>query len=171
MQRFRTLFTAAILLVCMSAQAQWQWLDNAGRHVFSDKPPPNDIPLKNIVKQPGKLAIAATPPASAAVDTAVNVGSAAAQDGGITLNETDKDLLARRKKAEAEADAKTKLDAERLAKIKAGDCERAKANQAMMDSGVRISVTNAKGEREIMDDAARASEKKRNRAVIDANCG
>jgi hypothetical protein len=39
-----------------------------------------------------------------------------------------------------------------------------------MDSGARLARTNAKGEREIMDDAARATESQRIQSVIDADC-
>ena len=35
------------------AAASWQWLDETGRKVFSDTPPPPSIPTKNILKQPG----------------------------------------------------------------------------------------------------------------------
>ncbi len=57
-----------------------------------------------------------------------------------------------------------------MAKLKASNCEKARANQALMESGVRVSITNAKGEREILDDAARAAEAKKIRTVIEANC-
>jgi len=40
----------------------------------------------------------------------------------------------------------------------------------VMDSGVRVSITNTKGEREILDDAARAAEQKKIRAVTEADC-
>ena len=40
-----------------------------------------------------------------------------------------------------------------------------------MDSGVRVSLsTNAKGEREVLDDAGRAAENKRIQLAIDASC-
>jgi len=35
---------------------------------------------------------------------------------------------------------------------------------------VRVAITNTKGEREILDDAGRAQEVKRNRSLIAANC-
>jgi hypothetical protein len=45
-----------------------------------------------------------------------------------------------------------------------------KRPQAQIDSGVRIARTNAKGEREILDDAARAVEAKRHEGVIARDC-
>ena len=160
MQLFRTLFIAVLSLSCLAAQAQWQWVDNAGRKVFSDQPPPSDIPARNIVKQPGKMTSQASAPAAPA-----SASAAAPQ-----LSSEDKELVAKKKKAEADALARIKEESDSLAKIKATNCEKAKANQALLDSGVRMAVTNAKGEREFLDDAARAAEQRRIRTVMETNC-
>lgn len=159
MQLFRLLFIAAVCTCSLAAQAQWQWVDNAGRKVFSDQPPPPDIPLRNIVKQPGKSSAAPVATPSAAASAAVP-----------QLSNDDKELLAKKKKAESEAMARIKEEADSLNKIKATNCEKAKANQALLDSGVRMAVTNAKGEREFLDDAARATEQRRIRTVMETNC-
>ncbi len=159
MQLFRNLFVAALCTFGLAAQAQWQWVDNAGRKVFSDQAPPPDIPLKNIVKQPGKSAA-----------TSVEAPSAPASAATPQLSNDDKELLAKKKKADSEAMARIKEEADSLSKIKATNCEKAKANQALLDSGVRMAVTNAKGEREFLDDAARAAEQRRIRTVMETNC-
>lgn len=159
MQLFRILFVADVCTFSLAAQAQWQWVDNAGRKVFSDQPPPPDIPLKNIVKQPGKSAVASVAAPAAAASAPVP-----------QLSNDDKELLAKKKKAESEAMARIKEEADSLNKIKATNCEKAKANQALLDSGVRMAVTNAKGEREFLDDAARATEQRRIRTVMETNC-
>jgi hypothetical protein len=39
-----------------------------------------------------------------------------------------------------------------------------------LDSGLRLARTNDKGEREVLDDQARADETKRTREIIAANC-
>ena len=160
MQLFRTLFVAVLSLSCLAAQAQWQWVDNAGRKVYSDQPPPSDIPTKNIVKQPGKV----TSPASA--PTAPSPASTAAPQ----LSTEDKELVAKKRKAEADALARIKDESDSMAKIKATNCEKAKANQSLLDSGVRMATTNAKGEREFLDDAARKAEAQRTRTAIETNC-
>lgn len=161
MQLFRILILAAMGVFCLAAQAQWQWVDNAGRKVFSDQPPPPDIPVKNILKQPRRAANA-----SVAAPSAATPASAAAPQ----LSNDDKELLAQKKKAESEAMARIKEEADSLVKIKATNCEKAKANQSLLDSGVRMAVTNAKGEREFLDDAARAAEQRRTRTAMDTNC-
>ncbi len=165
MQMFRTLFIAVLGLSCLAAQAQWQWVDNAGRKVFSDQPPPLNIPAKNILKQPGKAANVANLPAAPASGVAA-VGTAAAP----LPSADDKELLAKKKKAEAEALARAKDESDSAVKIKAANCERAKANQAALESGVRMAVTNAKGEREMLDDTGRKAEMQRTRAAIQSNC-
>jgi len=170
MQRFRTLILAALWLVSLTAQAQWQWLDKDGRKVFSDRAPPLDIPAKDILKRPGKsAAVAPAVPAAAAAPRSSASTPVPAADG-LLLGSQDKELAERKKKADAEAAAKLKAEADAVAKVKADNCTQAKASQALMDSGVRVAITNTKGEREILDDAGRAQEVKRNRSLIAANC-
>ncbi len=154
-------------LIGVAAQAQWQWLDKSGRKVFSDQPPPSDIPVKNILKQPHQAAAAANVPTQP-----VGKAAPAATAGPATpkIDEEDQYLLERKKKAEAEVQAKLKAEADGLAKVKATNCDKARANQTVMDSGVRVSITNAKGERDILDDAARAAEQKKIRSAIEINC-
>ena len=82
----------------------------------------------------------------------------------------DKELEAKKKQAaEAEA-AKKKADDERITKAKIENCARAKQAKATFDSGVRVARTNAAGEREVMDDAARDAETKRIQSIIDRDC-
>ena len=86
------------------------------------------------------------------------------------LSGKDTELEAKKKKADEEEAAKKKAEEDKVAKTKADNCERAKTGLATLQSGVRMSSVNAKGEREIYDDAKRASEAKRAQEVIDASC-
>ena len=54
--------------------------------------------------------------------------------------------------AEAAEEAKKKAEAERVARARADNCERAKRGKGALDSGTRVAVVNAKGEREFLDD-------------------
>ncbi len=82
----------------------------------------------------------------------------------------DKDLEEKKKQA-ADADAaKRKAEEERIVKAKVENCARAKQGKATYESGVRISRSNAAGEREVLDDTAKAAELKRIQAVIDSDC-
>ena len=177
MKSIRTLLVAAVCLASLMAQAQWQWIDKDGRKVFSDRAPPSDVPAKNILKQPGSAtrgidAMANAAPATAAsapVATGAGTESTASLEAP-KLSAVDKELTDKKKLAEAAAAAKTRADEERVAKSKVENCERAKSNKALMESGVRVSQTDAKGERVILDDSGRMAEIKRAQLMMDANC-
>ena len=83
----------------------------------------------------------------------------------------DEQLEARKRQAEAAEEAKRKAEDLRIAQLRADNCERAKRAKATLDSGVRIATTNAKGEREIMDDNARNAETKRLNEIAQKDCG
>ena len=86
------------------------------------------------------------------------------------LSGKDAQLEARKKQADEEAAAKQKQEDEKQEKARADNCERARKGLVTMQSGVRISVTNAQGEREFMDDKARAVEGKRLQGIADNDC-
>jgi len=147
--------------------AQWQWVDKDGRKVFSDQAPPADVPTRNIVKQPGKgQPVAAAEPGPAATASAPAKPTVSAPK----LSGKDKELEAKRKLAEAAEAEKKKAAEEELAKARSEDCQRARRAKANLDSGVRMSQANAKGEREILDDAQRAAETKRLEKFIASEC-
>ena len=158
----------AVCLVSVSALAQWQWLDKDGRKVFSDRPPPADIPLKNILKQPGKPLVVVEAPAAEAPAGAASAPKAAAS--GLRVSGVDKELEAKKKQAADAEAAKKKAEEDKQAVAKADNCNRAKQSKASFDSGARMARTNAAGEREVMDDAARAAELQRLQAIMDASC-
>lgn len=146
--------------------AQWQWIDKDGRRVFSDRSPPADVPAKNILRRPGSKAVrveSAEP--SAAASQPVKPAASAPKLAG-----KDKELQEKQKLAEAAEAEKKKAKEEEFAKARADNCARAKRSKATFDSGVRISTTNHKGEREVMDDDARAGEMKRLETIIASDC-
>jgi len=149
------------------AFAQWQWVDKDGRKVFSDRPPPQDIPEKNILKQPhiGSLPLSA----AAATATAASAEAPAAAQGAPGQGK-DKQLEENKAKAEAAEAAKKKAEEERQAKVRADNCARAKRTKAQLAEGQLVSHVNAKGERSFMDDATRAAELRRVGAVIASDC-
>lgn len=161
----------------LAASAQWQWLDKDGRKVFSDRAPPLDIPEKNILKQPGgrpaARAAAAEPaavPGAADQPAAVAAAPAKAPASAPKLSGVDKDLEQKKKQAEEAEAAKQKAEDQKIAKGRAENCTRAKSAKGTLDSGIRVSRANAKGEMEILDEATRASETKRLQDIINADC-
>jgi type IV secretory pathway VirB10-like protein len=166
------------LIFSLSAMAQYMWLDASGRKVFSDQPPPANIPAKRVLQQPGKAAAAMPvadsdekPNTDADADSAKPVAKPKTAAVPAQPNASkDKDLEAAKKKIDDEAAAKKKTEQEAVDKAKADNCARAKQAKATMDSGVRLSHTNTKGERGIMDDATRMVETKRLEGIIAADC-
>ena len=178
-------------LLATSAFAQWTWLDKDGRKVYSDKAPPTDVLEKNIIKRPGGQAGAANAAANTAASAKARVitdgvaadeALAAAQPGASApqapqisasspkLSTVDKELEKKKKEKEDAEVAKRKEEEQRVTKAKIENCARAKTAKTTLDSGVRLGVTNAKGERAVMEDAARAAETKRVQGIIDVSC-
>ncbi len=159
--------------IAFTALAQWQWIDKDGRKVFSDRAPSADIEQKNILKQPAAKAFTVSPVinSTTAVAALTAVSSAPASKASAPkLSGKDAQLEARKKQAEEEEEAKKKAEVEKLAKTKADNCERAQKGLTTMQSGIRLTVTNAKGEREIMDDQTRSTETKRLQGIAESDC-
>jgi hypothetical protein len=97
---------------------------------------------------------------------------ASAASGGLvpTPRLADPELEAKRKKAEQEDADKKKAEDAKVAAVKADNCARARAQMRTFDSGVRVARTNDKGEREFLDDKARAQEANRVREVVSSDC-
>lgn len=144
----------------MAASAQWQWIDKDGRRVFSDRAPPADTPASNILRQPGGK------PARATAAPAEPAPAASAPQ----LSGRDQELEEKKKQGETAEAQKKKAEEERLAAVRADNCARARKARAALDSGQRLARTNEQGEREIMDDAARAAEYRRLQPILEHDC-
>ena len=164
MKLIQTLIFCAACVLSLSATAQWQWVDKDGNKVFSDTPPPSDIPDSKILRKPLPRGQSGAMPSAAPVDAA-----ASAKPGGADKELADKKKQLDKQNADADA-AKRKAEDERQASIKADNCARARQGKAGLDSGVRMARTNDKGEREFYDDAMRAEESQRLQGLIDQNC-
>ena len=167
MPRLTLLLVLALLgsVLGGNAFAQWKWRDKAGVVQYSDLPPPNgtadkDVLLRPTTTQQRRAAAAAAVPAS---------GASAAATPPLPKG-IEPELEAKRRKAEEDQAAKAKAEADKTAASRAENCTRAKAYARTLDDGMRISRTNAKGEREILDDSGRAEEVKRAKAIIASDC-
>jgi hypothetical protein len=159
----------SIFLLPLGAQAQWQWIDKDNKKVFSDQPPPVDVPDKNILHKPNVLSKRANAGAAAAPAEAP-ASNAPAPVVSAKPSGVNKDLEEKTRKAEEAEKAKQAAEMQRIAQAKAENCNRARQGKATMDSGIRVARVNAQGEREIMDDRARAAEQQRLQSVIESDC-
>jgi hypothetical protein len=151
-----------VLLAALPAAAQWKWKDARGQTVISDVPPPREIPERDVLQRP-ELVVrrTAAQPAPAASAPAVE---------SIAKAKVDPELEARKKKAEQEQTDKVKAEEEKVAAQRAENCKRARAHMGSLDSGIRLTRVNEKGEREILDDKQRADEINRTRQIIASDC-
>lgn len=153
-----------VLLAASPAMAQWKWKDSAGQVHVSDVPPPREVPDKDILRRPTVAARAVTSAPSAAPSASGAASSPPAKP------KVDPELESRKVKADAEQKAKLKAEEDKLAAQRAENCQRARQQLATLQSGMRIARLNAKGEREILDDAGRAQEQQTAQRVADSDC-
>ncbi len=159
----------SVVLTAGSALAQtaplppaWKWRDANGQINVSDLPPPTSVPAKDILERP--------PVQRKSVEAAAAAASAASTSMATAIPRTDPELEARRKRTVDEQAALQQQQQERDAATRADNCSRASAHLALLTDGQRIARTNAQGEREVLDDKARAEELQRTRAVVTSNC-
>jgi hypothetical protein len=170
MARWNIALLAALLGLTLAGPvaAQWKWRDKAGHTQYSDLPPPAGTPESDILQRPrGSAATAATPRAPMAATAPAAAASAAPLPA---MRASDPELEARRKKAEQDVADKKKAEDERLAAARADNCNRAKEALRTLDSGMRMARVNEKGERIILDDAARAAETRRVQGTVASDC-
>ncbi|MFZ4625273.1 MAG: DUF4124 domain-containing protein [Rhodoferax sp.] len=156
-------------LLSMGASAQWLWLDKDGRKVYSDRAPPATVLEKDILKRPGQ-ARANTAGDADIVPPAAALVSAPRPASAPQPTALDKELAERKKKAEQLEADKRKAEEAKIAQARAENCTRAKSAKMGLDSGIRLSRINAQGEREVLDDAARAAEASRVQSIIESDC-
>lgn len=142
------------------AHAQWKWRDKTGQVNASDRPPPMEVPERDILERPApELRRLAPQPAAAA-----SAAAPARQQAG------ERELEGRKRAADQEQAAKQKAEEERVAAQRAENCRRARTHMAALETGQRIARFDAKGERVVLDDQGRAEEVRRAREVIAADC-
>lgn len=162
-------------------------MDEGGRKVFSDRPPPAHISPKQIIKQPysapaatekirypsAENAVAAAPaslPAAAAVPMPAAVQPAAEPALSKEAAEQaahDKALEEAQRKTE---EAERKKQEAQQAKARKENCQRAQAAQTSLQSGALQARVNEKGERGIMTEEQRQAELQRTQKIIKDSC-
>ena len=152
----------------VGAIAQWQWTDKDGRKVFSDRPPPVDVPLARILKQPHSQPPSALTPSAPDPQAASEATAAAPKIA--PASGTDKALEEKKAKAEAAEAAQQKVQEAKRAAARAENCTRARRAKTDFDSNRPIRQTNAEGNSVLLDANERAAEVRRIQSIIDADC-
>lgn len=149
------LFAAALAFSTGAAAQMYKWKDQNGHVRYGDTPPP------------GADATSIQGPASAPPPSPAEAKNG--KGGKPEKALTPEQAFQKRQKERAEADekaAKERADAD----AKRANCEQAQTQLRNLESGQRISSTNAEGERIFVDDAGRASMTARAQKAISEWC-
>jgi hypothetical protein len=147
----RALFVVATLFVFSNAAfAQYVWLDEKGAKQFSDQPPPPSVPKNKILKYSGK--------SMDSQDAASDADSDKSKDAKPAESIADKEADYKKRHDEMAKQQKKSADAAAAAAAKADNCNRMRQYKSTLDSGQRISQSDASGNRSYMTDDQRAQE-------------
>ena len=164
------LLALTLLALSLPSHAQWKWRDKDGAVTISDRPPPRDIADKDVLSRPASARRAGLLPAAAASAASGVSGASGASAPADAKGPLDREVEARRRAAEQEQAAKAKAEETRLAAQRAENCQRARSQITTLESGQRLARVNGKGEREMLDDKARADELAQARDAAASNC-
>lgn len=139
----------AILLASTAASAQiYQWKDENGRTIISDKPPVGHARIQRKVESDAPTSAATAPQKSVA----------------------DRELeFRKRQKDSQEKEEKTKKE-EALAAQKQENCANLNRQLRTLESGERIALRNDQGERYFLDDEQRQQDIEKVRQNIQTMC-
>ena len=168
--RLLCVLAVAVSVLSVPAAAQYKWRDKAGVVQYSDMPPPVGTADKDVLQQPATALKKNAAASLAATSTAVATAASGVTVSAAPIKGGEPELEAKLRKAEQDKAAKGKAEDDKQAAARAENCTRAKAYQRTLDEGVRITRTDAKGEREFLDDKARAEEARRTKNVISSDC-
>lgn len=141
----RILVLACALAASTAALGQlYKWVDKDGKVTYSDQPPPAQQS-----KQLNLNTGVASPPTRSAI-------------------ERDKEI--EKGRVEAREKAKVASEKERKSEIDQQNCKAARAYLKTVESGVRVSTMDDKGEQVILDDDQIAAERVKAQKAVDEAC-
>lgn len=146
-------------------------VDALGKTVYSQAPCPANVKSSNIRLAPPGTASAQSSATSGDAKgdaKAAGKGTATAPKGPMTTAEMERDFLKRR--AEQEDAAKKEQDKRAEAKDREENCRAARAQLVGLESGVRQSRINEKGERVFLDEQQSVAELDRARKAAQVWC-
>jgi hypothetical protein len=153
----KNIFVFALTLLPALGATQWLWLDEAGRRVYSDQPPPPAVPAARILRQPGVAAPAlwtgSAPATASTPPNAARAARAASAPPPVIPGE----------------EALRSVQAENT-RLREAHCARLRDAWVTLESGVRLARMLPNGEREVLDDAARAAERQRLQGLLASDC-
>ena len=145
-----TALLAISLCIALPATAQvYQWKDENGKTVISDKPPVGQV-------RDQKKIGTSSPPSST--------------NGQKQPSLTDREMDFRKRQKEAQESAEKNRKEEASSGEMQENCKNARNQLKSLESGDRISMHDDKGERYYMDDARREQEIEKVRKFVETSC-
>ena len=145
MKRFVLL--AASAAFAFSAHAQiYQWKDESGKTVISDKPPVG------------------------AVQQQKNYGANKPSSSPAQKSLADREMEFKKRQKESQEIAEKSRKEETSAAEKQENCNNARKQLQLLESGERVALRDDKGERYFLDDAQREQEIGKARKFLDSSC-
>jgi uncharacterized protein (DUF3084 family) len=147
MQSIRYFPLLAVLCVVLPASAQiYQWKDQSGKTVISDRPPTGPVQQER------------------------QIDSSASQADPRQPSLADREREFRKRRVEAQEKAEQTQKEESVAARKKENCQDARRHLQALESGERIAARDDKGERYYLDDAQRAQEMEKIGRLIEEQC-
>ena len=144
----RLALTVAALLAATAVSAQiYQWKDENGKTIISDKAPVGNVRQQKKIES----------------DTPTTSGSP-------QKTAADKDLEFRKRQKETQESAEKTKNEQSASAEKKENCDRARRHLQVLESGERVSLRDDKGERYFMDDKQREQEIAKTREMVQSNC-
>jgi len=138
----------------------FKWVDASGKVHYSDTPPP-EAKATSISKDKATQTPVTQSPATP---------NKAAPGKATPKNLADKELEFNKRRQEAKESAEKAEKEAAATKEKQENCTRAKATLRSFQEGSRMSTTNEKGERVVIDDTTRQRETERAQKDVDSWC-
>lgn len=153
-----------MLLLPMQGQAAevYKWKDADGKIRYSDTPPAGKTPYDLLS---GKKA------AAVRAQEAAEGASAPVAPAKVVKSAADKEIDARKRKAEADNTQKKSQEKLDQQKLREQNCANAKSNLQKYKVGGRIVKTDEKGERQFLDDNEIAAELEKANQDVEQWCG
>lgn len=146
MRRFALLLAALFLAPSAGAQI-YQWKDENGKTVISDKPPVGYVRQQKTIDS-----------------------GTQAQNGQKQKSLADREMEFRKRQKESQESGDKARKEEASASEKRENCDNARRQLQALESGERIALRDDKGERYYMEDAQREQETIKARNFIESNC-
>ena len=144
----RLALTVASLLAATAVSAQiYQWKDENGKTIISDKAPVGNVRQQKKIES-----------------------DAPATNASSQKTVADKDLEFRKRQKEAQENSEKARKEQSASADKKENCDNSRRHLQVLESGERVSLRDDKGERYFMDDKQREQEIAKTREIVQSGC-